>query len=130
MVDICPRCLKAGTHMRTKCAYVWMLLQTCTVPFTNSSHTIHHEPRFVGFLCEHEANCARCVDRFLHVRKLTATSMFVACALKLYFILCSPKVYRKLVYHLPSTNCLVCTCTLSLTWPKIGLHLNLIICAH
>ncbi len=34
--------------MRTKCAYVWMGLQTCAAPSVNGSHTVHCEPKFVS----------------------------------------------------------------------------------
>ncbi len=42
--------------LRTKCAYVWMGLRTCAALSENSSHTIRHEPKFVGFLREHKEN--------------------------------------------------------------------------
>ncbi len=32
---------------QTECAYVWTGLWTCAAPFTNGSHTIRHEPKFV-----------------------------------------------------------------------------------
>ncbi len=47
---------------RTKCAFVWMGLQTFAVPSANGSHTIRHEPNFVCFLCEHKENWMRQVS--------------------------------------------------------------------
>ncbi len=55
----------AITSLWTKCMYVWMGLRTCSAPSANGSHTIHYEPKFVGFLREHNENwvcqesCAR-----------------------------------------------------------------------
>ncbi len=36
----------------TKCAYVWMGLQTCAALSANCSHTICHKSKFVSFLRE------------------------------------------------------------------------------
>ncbi len=43
-------CVKLGTHMRTKCAYMWMGLLTCAVPSVNGSRTVCCKLKFVGFL--------------------------------------------------------------------------------
>ncbi len=57
--------VKAGMHMRTKqcvnglqtkCAYVWIGLQTCATQSANGSHTVRRKPEFFGFLCKHEGN--------------------------------------------------------------------------
>ncbi len=47
---------------QTKCAYVWMELQTCAVPSANGSHTVCREPKFVSFLLEHKENWMRQVS--------------------------------------------------------------------
>ncbi len=79
---------KPGTHMQTKCAYVWTELRTCAASSGNGSRTIHHEPKFVSFLREHNGNC-------VHQEAPG--------------VLCSPQVHRKLIYHVPSANGLVRT---------------------
>ncbi len=94
--------------MRTRCAYMWTGLQTCTVPSANGSHTVRHEPKFVGFLHKHKRNCMCCVDRF---------------------VLCSLQVRRKLIYHMPSANCLrtiwfACVQCFQMTFPKIHTNAN------
>ncbi len=45
--------------------YLWMGLQTCAASSTNSLHTVHPEPKFVGFLHERKRNCVprRCVPQ-------------------------------------------------------------------
>ncbi len=48
--------------LRTKCAYVWMGLQTCAAPSAKGSHTIHREPKFVGLLRKHKENWMRWVS--------------------------------------------------------------------
>ncbi len=50
--------------------------------------------KFVGFLHEHKRNCKRHIDRF---------------------VLCLSQVRGKLIYHTPSTNCLVRMCVPALT---------------
>ncbi len=37
---------------------------TCAAPSANSSHTIHHEPKFVGVLRNHKGNCVHRVPVF------------------------------------------------------------------
>ncbi len=55
-VQILSFLFSVPSGLRIKCTYVWMGLRTCTAPSTNSSHTIRHEPKFVGFLREHKEN--------------------------------------------------------------------------
>ncbi len=66
----------------SKCLYMWMELQTYSVPSTNGSHTVRRKPKFVGFLCEHEENWIR-----LHALGT----------------LCSPQVRGKLINRPPLT---------------------------
>ncbi len=47
---------------QTKCAYVWMGLQTCAAPSANGSHTIRCKPKFVGFLRKYKDNWTHCVS--------------------------------------------------------------------
>ncbi len=75
------RIVKPGTHMRTKCAYMWMGLWTCAALSANISHIIYHKLKFVGFFAQTQ-------------RELMASG-----------ILCLPQVHQKLIYHAPSTNC-------------------------
>ncbi len=75
--------------MWTECAYLWTGLRTCAAPSANGSHTICYELKFVSFLCEHNLNGTCCVDKF---------------------VLCSPQVHGKLIYHALSTNWLVRMC--------------------
>ncbi len=73
-------------YLRTKCVYVWTVLQTCvaTALLVNGSHTIHHKPKFISFLRIHKEN-------WLHW--------------KAPGILCSSQVCGKLICHAPSVNC-------------------------
>ncbi len=48
---ICVRFINGSCN---KYAYEWMELNTCAAPSAYSSCTIHHEPKFVSFLCEHK----------------------------------------------------------------------------
>ncbi len=45
--------------LQTKCVFVWMGLRTYVVLSANSSHTVHREPKFVGFLRKHKENWMR-----------------------------------------------------------------------
>ncbi len=100
-----------------KTVYIWVGLQTYTAPSAYSLCMVHHKPKFVSFLCRHEKNRVCRVDKFFHIRKLHPCcvcflhfffffnmdwSLFIECALKLWFIVCSPRVHRKLIYCAPS----------------------------
>ncbi len=54
-------------HSCTKCLYVWMWLHTCAALSVNGSCTIHHKPKFVGFLHEHKGHCEHHIDWVFHV---------------------------------------------------------------
>ncbi len=82
---------------------------------------VRHKPKFVGYLRKYKGNCARCVDKFFHICQLHACflhflnffnmdwSMFVECALKLWSILYPSHICEKLIYHMPSANCMLIT---------------------
>ncbi len=76
--------LKPGTHMWTKCTYVWMGLRTCAAASANRLHTICQEPKFIWVLRKHKGNWV---------------------SQEALGVLCSPQVRRKLIYHTPSANC-------------------------
>ncbi len=69
-----------ANSLQTKCAYLWMVLWTCTAPSTNGPYTVCGEPKFVVFLHEHKENWMR-----LHALGL----------------LCSPQVHGKLINDAP-----------------------------
>ncbi len=76
--------------LRTKCAYVWTGLRTCTAPSVNGSHIICHEPKFVGFLWEHKENWMRRVS-----------FLCTGCPSHAPGVLCSPQVCEKLINRTP-----------------------------
>ncbi len=82
-----------------------MGLQTCAAPSAYSLHTIRHESKFIGFLCKHKENCARCVDRFFMFVNCTFVAlMFVKRVLKLWFTIYSSHICGKLIYMVLGTN--------------------------
>ncbi len=72
--------------LQTKCAYVWMGLQSCAAPSTNGLHTIRREPKFVRFCANTKrTGCAECLFH----------AMGVACL---------PQVRGKLINRAPLTH--------------------------
>ncbi len=53
---------KLANGSQTKCAHVWMGLQTCATLSANGSHIVRYEPKFVGFLRDHKKNRMRRVS--------------------------------------------------------------------
>ncbi len=81
---------------QAKYAYVWIGLRICVAPSANGSHTIRHKLKFVAFYAWTQREWVLCV-------------LFLS------------QVCEKLIYYMPSANCLVRMCVLAFTKPSANL---------
>ncbi len=66
-------------------------------------HTVHHETKFIGFLCKHKKNCAHRVDRFFHVCKLLTSCLSFWLFFSFFFY-----IYGLVNVHWVCTETMVC----------------------